>query len=164
MRISSILLALTTLLATQCRQAPDTRLYLVRHAEKAQDGTDDPDLSEDGLLRAARLADMLDSADVTRLYATDWKRTRSTLAPLAARTGMEIRIYDWRDTASVAAMLKDCAGHTAVICGHSNSTPRLANFILQEEKYEPLSESEYGKLFRLTLAGSRVREATILDY
>jgi len=142
----------------------ETRLYLVRHAEKESDGTNDPGLTPVGLDRAQRLADLLSDAGLTRLYSTDWKRTRSTLAPIARRTGLTVQLYDWKDAASVEAMLADCMGQVALICGHSNSTPWLVNLLLQSEEYEPLAEDEYGKLFRLILIDGQLQDVTVSDY
>ena len=152
------------LVSPQCRAQTETRLYLIRHAEKAVDSTNDPDLSAEGFARAQKLADMFAKAGVTRLYATDWKRTRNTLAPLSKMTGVEIKIYDWKDAVSVEAMLADCMGEVAVICGHSDSTPWLANLMLQSEEYEPLPDDQYDRLFRLVLVDGQLQEITTSDY
>jgi phosphohistidine phosphatase SixA len=157
-------LVLLALVAPQCRAQSETRLYLIRHAEKAVDGTDDPDLSPEGFARAQKIADMFADAKVTRLYATDWKRTRNTLGPLSKQLGIEIKLYDWKDAVSVEAMLADCMGEEAVICGHSDSTPWLANLMLQSEEYEQLPDDKYDRLFNLLLVDGQLQEITTTDY
>lgn len=142
----------------------ETRLYLLRHAEKVRDGSDDPRLTRAGIHRARKLANKLDDAGVTRLYSTDWRRTRGTLAPLARRLGLETKIYAWQDEASVEAMIADCAGQTAVICGHSNSTPALVNRLLGEHRFESLAEDEFGTIFLVVWDNPGPPRVTVISY
>ncbi|GAC1369883.1 MAG: hypothetical protein NVSMB30_08020 [Hymenobacter sp.] len=67
-----------------------TTVYLVRHAEK--DSTSDPadpTLSAVGQVRAEALRQLLARRRPAGLFTTDTKRTRATLAPLAAATKLE---------------------------------------------------------------------------
>ena len=48
-----------------------TTFILVRHAEKAQDGTKNPPLNEAGKVRANELAEMLSNQSVEALYSTE---------------------------------------------------------------------------------------------
>jgi len=73
--VSSILLANKT--------KADGTFYLLRHAEKQKDGTKNPHLSERGQLRAAYLAQQLSSANITKIYSTNYHRTRETVTPLS---------------------------------------------------------------------------------
>ena len=67
-------------------QSDATVVYLVRHAERAEDGTSDPPISEAGEARSRLLAGMLLDAGVTHVHTTDYKRTRSTGAPTTRAT------------------------------------------------------------------------------
>ena len=58
-------------------------VFIVRHAEKETSGGNDPELSESGRARAEVLARMLHDAGITAVYATEFKRTQQTAAPLA---------------------------------------------------------------------------------
>ena len=74
-------------------------IFLVRHAERADTtpGTSptmaaDPDLSEAGRARAESLATALKDAKITAIYATKYKRTQQTAAPLAKALGLTVNI------------------------------------------------------------------------
>ena len=62
-------------------------IYLVRHAERADDHPTDPTLSPEGEARATELARLLADAPLTRVFSTDLRRTMSTAAPTARNTG-----------------------------------------------------------------------------
>ena len=63
-------------------------LILVRHTEKVGDGSADPALTDAGQARAEEFARTFEHAGVTALLHSGLIRTRDTLAPLAARTGV----------------------------------------------------------------------------
>ena len=64
-----------------------TTVYIVRHAEKdTLSKTDDPELSAEGRARAQALSQLLAKRHPAALFTTDTKRTRATLALLAAAT------------------------------------------------------------------------------
>lgn len=151
---------------TNCQlpKEPTTTFYLVRHAEKAVDGTEDPDLSDAGKQRAMKLASMLKDKHVEKLYATNYKRTQQTLQPLADSLNLEIQIYDHRDAASIERLITDCKGKTAVIAGHSNSTPQLANILINEEIYPKLDESDYTKMWEVIKKGDKVKGHKVIAY
>lgn len=67
-----------------------TTFILLRHAEKISDGSSDPDLKQEGIDRAFRLATLLKNANVAAIYSTDFKRTRNTVAMLAKDKGLEV--------------------------------------------------------------------------
>ena len=74
-------------------------VFLIRHAERADTspGTSptmaaDPDLSEAGRARAESLAKALKDAHITAIYATEFKRTQQTAAPLAKALGLTVKI------------------------------------------------------------------------
>ena len=76
------------LLVLVCRRrtAPPAQeaIYVVRHAERADQSADSP-LSAEGLGRAERLARRsLRDAGITRIFTSDLQRTIETAAPLAA--------------------------------------------------------------------------------
>lgn len=107
-------------------QAPIT-VVLVRHAEKATDDPRDPSLSEAGRARALKLARMLGSARVSRVFCSEYKRTHQTVEPTAAAAKVEITIVPAADVAGLAAQLRTLApGSTALVAAHSNTAPTIA--------------------------------------
>ena len=102
-------------------------VFLVRHAEKVV-GAEDPGLVPIGHVRAQALADMLAETGITHIHSSDYKRTTQTAAPLAARLGLDIKMYDPRDLPALAAKLKT-AGDRHLVVGHSNTTPKLAGLL-----------------------------------
>lgn len=148
------------------RSAPPTRstaapytVILVRHAEKAVDDPRDPSLSEAGQARAEDLARLLAHARVTRLLASEFRRTQRTLAPLAERLGLAVETIPAGDTERWASELGQAPpGSTTVVAGHSNTLPALARSLgvslpdLQTNAQPPvLGDDEYDRLFVLTL-------------
>ena len=65
-------------------EAQDKTVILVRHAEKADATSQDPELSDAGKQRAERLIKVGGKYKPGAFYSTNFKRTRETLAPLAA--------------------------------------------------------------------------------
>src|SRR5688572_14758185 len=106
-RIALFLVILLAVSVQSLAQNQITTFILVRHAEKGEDGTKDPDLSEEGKQRAIRLADMLSKTSITAIYSTSFKRTRNTVVPLANAKSLEIFSYDPLKSEAIDKMLKD---------------------------------------------------------
>jgi len=141
---------------------PAATTFLVRHAEKTSDKTDPP-LTTEGRQRAERLADMLGDANITRVYSSDYKRTRDTGAPMAKHLGMEVQLYDAGDLEAIAERLIAEGGRTLVV-GHSNTTPQLVE-LLGGEGGEPIVEAtEYNRLYIVTLGHDGEVSTTLLRY
>ncbi len=99
-------------------------LYIVRHAEKGAGS--DPDLTAAGHARALRLCRLLRSAELEKIYATEFKRTQQTVAPSSTHLGIPISDYKAAATAALAARLRaDKTLKAALIAGHSNTVPAL---------------------------------------
>lgn len=138
--------------------AGETVYFLFRHAEKMAESPD-PGLTEEGQARAENLAAMLKDEGVTRIFSSDYKRTRDTVGPLAAATGIEIEIYDPRDLPGFAEQLKEMDG-VIIISGHSNTTPELTAFLSGYET-KPMEETEYDRLYMVTFYDEGIRLNTI---
>lgn len=127
-------------------------IYLVRHAEKVSAG-DDPALNQAGMRRAQLLADRLEGAGIETIWSTDYERTRQTAAPLAQSLRIEVETYDPSDLAGFAETLKE-RGETALVVGHSNTTPDLSTQ-LGGKAGSPINEAgEYDRLYVLKGVGS----------
>ncbi len=126
-----------------------TVVYLVRHAERAEDGTNDPPISDAGEARAHLLAEILRDTGIERVHSTDYKRTRATAAPLARRLGLPVETYEGSDLAGLAERIRADGGRHLVV-GHSNTTPD-AVAALGGEPGPPIDEMEYDRLYVVTL-------------
>ena len=155
-----ILLILNSCKSTtyQNSTAPDTILYLVRHAEKqlpvAGEKLSDPDLTEAGKQRALALAHQLGDEPITHIFSSDFRRTKQTVAPLAKQKGLDIQLYNPRKLDDFAAQLRDTKGRI-LVSGHSNSTPNLVK-LLGGAPGPPIAETwEYDRLYVLVINGKQ---------
>lgn len=156
--LSVVLLCVSTTLLGACRppiQQPETLVFLVRHAERADDGSmtgeEDPHLSDAGFARAGTLAQVLKDSGITRIHSTDFLRTRETAEPTARAAGLEIEIYDHRSLEDFAADLRSTPGRHLVV-GHSNSTPALVE-ALGGDPGTAIGHLEYDRLYLLDMDG-----------
>lgn len=129
--------------------ASDGSTYIfIRHAEKMDDGTSDPDLSAEGIERAQGWIELLDEYNISAIYSTPYKRTQQTAAPIAEHLGLEVQEYGFSNIDSLVTRFKDLHKNTAIlIVGHSNTTPMLVNVMLQYREYPNLEESDYETYF-----------------
>jgi broad specificity phosphatase PhoE len=142
-----------------------TTFILVRHAEKASDGTSDPGLTEEGAARANNILSMFLQTEITAIYSTNYKRTKMTVAPLAEAKKLGIEIYDPGHLKEFSLkLLGDNPGGTIIISGHSNTTPTLANLLLSAEKFEQFEDSDYGNLLIITTNGKSKAKLLHLRY
>jgi len=150
--MKKLILSLLVLVSVFTYAQETTTFILVRHAEKADDGTRNPPLTNAGSTRANNLLEMLKMADIGAIYSTDYKRTQQTVAPLAAEKGMDIQSYGWKDPKGLlASLLEKHAGGIVVISGHSNTTPTVANILLGNEKLAQFDDSDYGNILIVTV-------------
>jgi len=126
------------------QQPPVTTVVLVRHAEK-QEG-DDPELTEAGRLRAQRLAAMLAELPVEVAFASQFRRTQATLAPLCAARGLKPRIVPAGAAKALVQQLQDFEGRVAVVAAHSNTIPGLL-VALGVDGDMAIEDEDYGNLF-----------------
>lgn len=166
--IGIALLAGALFAAPLAAQAP-TMVYLVRHAEKAAQPANDPALTPAGELRARALDEVLAYAGVGAIITTQFARTKLTAAPLAKRlgltpetvgiaTGVASNPQAQADAArahiaSVVAAVKQHAGMTVLVVGHSNTIPEIIA-ALGGPKFADLCDGDYDQLFMLEIPAS----------
>ncbi|GAA4274678.1 phosphoglycerate mutase family protein [Aquimarina gracilis] len=139
-----------------------TTYFFIRHAEK--DITDpkkrDPELTEEGKLRAQKWSKILADIKIDLVFSTDYSRTQNTAKPIAESQNLEILSYDPRDLNN-KEFQKKTYGKTSVIVGHSNTTPFFVNKIVKKEKYTVIDEEEYGKLFIVTIKNGIITDVVL---
>jgi broad specificity phosphatase PhoE len=123
-------------------------IFIVRHAEKA-DASKDPDLSEAGRGRAEALAKVLRDANIAAIYATEFKRTQETAAPLAKALGIRITTVPAKDSATLIAKLRSSNGN-ALVVGHGDTIPDLIKALGISEAIN-IWQNDYDNLFEIVL-------------
>jgi len=125
-----------------------TTIILVRHAEKAQDGTSDPPLTSEGKARAKELAYILKHVPLDAVYSTPYKRTQQTALPTAEAHSLQINSYSSGEEESfLKKILSKYAGGNVLIIGHSNTVPVLANHLSGSTQFSPLDDFTYDNIF-----------------
>jgi broad specificity phosphatase PhoE len=152
MRKFVLLLLLTGLLVASA--VAQSTIFIVRHAEKAGEGGNDPDLSEIGRARAETLARMLKDTEITEIYATGFKRTQQTAAPLAKILGLHVTTVSGKGSAEVIAKLRESHGN-ALVVSHSNIIPELIKGLGITASVS-IAENDYDNLF-IVVQGQKSR-------
>jgi broad specificity phosphatase PhoE len=138
-------------------------IILVRHAEKV-DASQDPDLSAEGKARAEKLAKIVKRYKPGAIYSTDFKRTRDTVAPIAAKRKLKVEIYDAKKSADLIDAMMKSKTKRFLIVGHSNTIPGLANLLGKKEVFKNLDDSEYGVVYVVRLKDGQVRKTEVIPY
>ena len=144
--------------------AQDKTIILVRHAEKADATSQDPELSAEGKQRAERLVKVAGKYKPGAFYTTNFKRTRETLAPLAAKRKKQVETYDPRNQQALVDSIMKSPFKRHIVAGHSNSVPGLANLIAKKDVFKNLDESEYGVIWVIRIKDGKVRKTEVITY
>lgn len=134
-----------------------TSYYVVRHAEKETQNANmssDVPLSAAGTERAKALEAKLHSQKIKHVYSTNTIRTKSTAQPLSNLLGVNIQIYDHRDT-SFVSKIKALPKGNVLIVGHSNTVDDLVNQFYPQAQLKDLPDSQYGDLFIIKRKGKK---------
>lgn len=135
-------------------QAQETHIYIVRHGEKNMSDADkrNPNLSEEGLQRATRLAKVLKDIKFTAVYASDYKRTIQTGTPTAEKNQLKITTYNPRDFQFlVQDVLTHYSDQNVLIVGHSNTILEIVESFGGVRPVPEVPEEEFGNIFHLVL-------------
>ncbi len=145
--------------------ASDTKIVaVIRHAEK--DVGIDPSLTEEGRARAEHLADLFEDFPLTQLIASDLKRTQETLAPLAARKSMEVKITAALANAEeVTACLQALpTGSFSIVAHHSFTIPNLLRGVGAIGEGEFVTVSGFDQFWLVIFRGTDTPEVVELRY
>ena len=167
-----ILIVVSILMLGICAlNAQKTIYYLVRHAEKdtsvagATMMQANPPLSEKGVQRSTRLASLLEKENIDYIFSTKYLRTQSTAQPLATLIGKEIQFYEITKGTAFSDSIQQMPflGKTLLIIGHSNTIPPLVNALIKTNKYQNLSDNEYGFIYKVIMESGQIKD-TVLMY
>jgi len=150
-----LVIAFFTLAACMTTTAPGPPpVYVMRHLNTPQ-GERDPDLLPEGQRAAQALAGWFGRERVRAIYVSDFRRTRQTAAPLAARLGLIPIVYDPADTPGLVARVR-AGPHPALIVGHSNTVPDIVE-ALGGTRPPPLVHADFGDIWRVGRNGTTTR-------
>lgn len=97
-------------------------LHVIRHAEAGRAPNEESPLTEAGRRRAERIADLLQGADIARVLSSRYVRCVETVAPLAARLGLEVEqhpaLSEEAELDDAWALVESLARVEAVLCSH----------------------------------------------
>jgi broad specificity phosphatase PhoE len=158
----AFLLALLPTLASA--QTPAHPVYVMRHLNTPA-GQPDPDLLPEGRVTAVALADLMETDPFqgarrpVAIYVSDYRRTRQTAAPVAARLALNLTIYDPRDTAGLLARVRAEPGPVLIV-GHSNTVPDIVA-ALGGTRPAPLVHEDFGDLWIVLPDGATTRQRLV---
>ena len=167
---SLILTICSLLFLTITINAQKQRFIIIRHAEKdttvkgSQMMQADPPLNTKGQERAASLIQKFKKYKISKIYSTNYNRTKSTVLPLAKDIGLLINDYDPRQLKAFAdeLILPENNSKTILIVGHSNTSPKLVNMLLGKDVYKDLDDSVYNQYWIVSIKGRRKHTKVIV--
>ena len=169
-RLIVIVIAIATLLfsASQTGSASIqedfkvTTVFLVRHAEKADEPRQDPPLNEKGISRSNELARLLSSSGIKAIYTSQFLRTKATAEPLAKLLGVTVtpmllksnptnpRLVSEQSTTEITNKILERSGEASLVIGHSNSIPDVIK-MLGGDVIPVIDEKTFNDLFVVTV-------------
>ncbi len=140
--------------------------YLIRHAEKDTSVKEEPPLTEAGLQRATKLADIMRGTRVDAIYSTLTVRTMFTVDSLADIKAMKILPYDNKSLKELLADIKNAEQlHRIFIVGHSNTIPSITNTLAGREIFNKVfDESDYSNFVIVVVKKSGLTDVYTLKY
>src|SRR6266487_3603305 len=124
-------------------------VVIVRHAEKAANGGNDPDLSSSGHARAEALARILKDSGITAIFTSEFKRTQETAAPTATSAHVTPTVVAAKDTAGLVAKLHQLNGN-ALVVGHGDTIPNIIKALGINTPID-IPDADYSELLIVTL-------------
>lgn len=136
--------------------ASTTIVVVMRHAEKAPDGTQDPPLSAAGVERAGRLAAIFGGGPrdlgVDAIFVTQWRRSGATAAPLATRLGVPMLAVPSEDLPALEGrILRDFRGRRVLVVAHSDTVPQLVHDLARGAPIPLTGDGEYGTAYVIAI-------------
>lgn len=165
MKLMTIMALGTLLLAPLSVLSEPKQVFVVRHAERAEEPKGDPAISAEGVARAELLAQMLAATKLQAILTTQYRRTQETAAPTAKRLGLTPKILTIQRGGADAhveeliAEVHKTPGPILVV-GHSNTVAGIVAG-LSSSKPIKLCEISFANLFVLTLDASPLPAAQL---
>ena len=123
-----------------------TRIFFVRHADKASE-TEDPHLSDLGKKRALYWKNFLKDIPFDEVYITDFHRSVETASILSSLTPKYYSALSF----DIVKHAQEHSGQSILIIGHSNTIPDMVNRLLPEPTYPPMSHRNYNLIYQVVI-------------
>jgi YHS domain-containing protein/phosphohistidine phosphatase SixA len=129
-----------------------TTIIFVRHAEKIENGTSNPNLTNAGVVRSVQLAYLLRDDSITAVFSTDYERTLQTAEPTANFHDQQIQKYLPSSTKALFQNISsNYEGKTILVVGHSNTVPSMVNYLCNAN-LPNIEHYQYNDLFIVTFS------------
>ena len=150
-------------------------VYLVRHAERADEPRQDPSLNEKGNARAQELARVLANANIKAIISSQYLRTKQTAEPLAKKLSLPVtsitlnvtpsnpRVVTDQSTAEVTNKILSHPGESVLVIGHTNSVPDVIK-MLGGDTVPVMDETVFDDLFVVTVYAKGKARVAHLKY
>jgi phosphohistidine phosphatase SixA len=148
------------LIVSMLASCSETKIYLVRHAEKGTTPSlQDPDLTDSGRQRAVDLANLLKRKSIQTIYSTHFRRTIQTATPLKDSLNQTIHFYA---TDTLGKFIVKTVGirSNALVVSHSNKILPMLDTLHLHHTISLIPENDFDNLFIITVKRrwfSRVR-------
>src|SRR6266480_2504138 len=124
-------------------------VVIVRYAEKAANGGNDPDLSSAGRARADALARILKDSSIAAIFTSEFKRTQETAVPTATSARVTPTVVAAKDTAALVARLHQLNGN-ALVVEHGDTIPDIVKALGINSSIN-IPDADYSELLIVTL-------------
>lgn len=153
---------------------PVTTVFLVRHAERAEEPRQDPPLTEQGVARSQALARLLSTAGIKAIFTSQFTRTKLTAQPLANKlsitpTALTLKVNPSNPRQIAEESTKETvekilsAGGSVLVVGHSNSIPDVIK-MLGGDVAPAIDEKKFDDLFVVTVFAKGKAKVAHLKY
>jgi len=150
-------------------------VFLIRHAERADEPRQDPPLTDAGVARSTALARLLSNAGVKAIFTSQFTRTKQTAEPLATKLGITVTSFTLKSnpsnprqiaeesTAEVTNKILERSGQSVLVVGHSNSIPDVIK-MLGGDIVPTIDERKFDDLFIVTVYAKGKAKVVQLKY
>ncbi len=127
-----------------------TKVYIVRHAEKAGNAPTDGLKVPEGFARRDALVMHLNHYRFTGIYSTNYPRTIQTIKPLSDFQELPLILYNNGDSLLSALVVEK--NKNFVIVGHSNTIPQMIRAVGLNPGYTGnIPDNEFDNLYIITV-------------
>ena len=152
---------LFSILSTSCKST--NNIYLVRHAEKSTEPTNDPHLTKEGKQRAETLKDLLKNKNINAIFSTQTNRTIQTTTPLGRLINIPIQHYG-NDSLPGFLLSVISSNKNVLIVGHTNTLIPMIGSLNLPYAIKNIADNDYANLFIIKVKGGKAIKITETTY